>query len=256
MKFPKPFKPLALALALTAGLGTARAQSPAAPAGGPEAALRKALTERLPELSKIDEVTRSPIPGLWEVRVGTDIFYTDEAAQHLIVGSLIETETKKDLTAERQAKLTAFNMAQFPWKDAIAIKQGNGSRKLVVFSDPNCGFCKRFERDLVGLKDATIYTVLYPVLGPDSLEKSKAIWCAADPAKAWRDYMVEGRALPSLPAKCDTSALDRNLALGRKHRVDGTPLTVFDDGSRRSGYVNLSQLEPLMAAARGAAAKP
>ena len=226
--------------------GTAAAGSAAPAPAAQEAAIRKALADRMPSLPKPDEVQRAPVPGLWELRFGTEILYTDDKGDFLISGPVIETRTRKDLTAERIDKLTAIQFAALPFKDAIVIKQGTGARKLVVFSDPNCGFCKRYERDLMNLKDVTLYTFLYPILGKDSQEKSRNIWCAADPAKAWRDWMVDGRTPPVAMGRCDSSALDRNTALGQKHRIESTPTSVLEDGARRSGALPVAEVERLM----------
>ncbi len=217
---------------------------------GQEAGIRKALAARMPSLPKPDEVQRAPVPGLWELRFGTEILYTDDKGDFLISGPVIETRTRKDLTAERLDKLTAIQFAALPLKDAIVIKQGTGARKFVVFSDPNCGFCKRYERDLMGLKDVTLYTFLYPILGKDSQEKSRNIWCAADPAKAWRDWMVDGRTPPVAMGRCDSSALERNTALGQKHRIESTPTSVVEDGTRRSGALPVAEVERLIATSK------
>ena len=214
-----------------------------------EAVIRKNLAERLPNLPKIDEISKTPIPGLYEVRLGQDIVYTDEQGNHLIQGNLIDTRTRTDLTEARINKLTAIDFDSLPLKDAIAIKQGNGTRRLAVFGDPNCGYCKRIERDLAKLQDVTIYTFLYPILGPDSAAKSKDIWCAADSGKVWRAWMVDGSAPPRSMGKCDTAALERNVALGKKHRVQGTPAAVFEDGTRAPGAIPLEALEKNLAAA-------
>jgi len=217
-----------------------------------EAVIRKNLPERLPNLPKIDEVVRTAIPGIWEVRIGTDLFYTDEQGNHLFTGELIDTRTRANLSRERIDKLTAFDFSKLPLKDAIVIKQGTGARKLVVFGDPNCGYCKRFERDVASLKNVTVYTFLYPILGPDSTAKSRDIWCAKDPAKAWRDWMINGTLPPSTAgARCDTAALERNTELGRKHRVQGTPAAVFEDGSRSPGAIPVDEIEKRLAAAAG-----
>ena len=237
----------ALGLVGLAGPAPAYAQVPGgAPAAPQEAAIRKALAERMPSLPKPDEIQRAPVPGLWELRFGTEILYTDDKGDFLISGPVIETRSRKDLTAERIDKLTAIQFAALPFKDAITIKQGTGARRLVVFSDPNCGFCKRYERELLNLKDVTLYTFLYPILGKDSQDKSRNIWCAADPAKAWRDWMVEGRLPPAAPARCDASALERNTALGNKHRVESTPTSVLEDGTRRSGAFSGAEVERLL----------
>lgn len=223
----------------------------ALPAWAQEAAIRKALTERLPQLPKIDEITRTPIPGLWEVRyAGTEILYTDEKGDHVLVGgSMIDTRTRTDLTEARIARLTAVEFDKLPMRDAIAIKQGNGSRKMAVFVDPNCGYCKRFERDLTGVKDVTIYTFLLPILGADSTAKSRNIWCAKDPAKAWRDWMLDNQLPSPAAAGCNTAALDRNLALSRRHRINGTPALFFEDGTRRPGAIPAAMVEQLLSAA-------
>lgn len=214
-----------------------------------EATIRKNLAERLPNFPVIDEVSKTPIPGLFEVRIGAEVLYTDENGNHLIQGHLIDTKTRADLTEARIAKLTQIDFASLPLKDAILIKQGTGARKLVVFGDPNCGYCKRLERDLLSLKDVSIYTFLFPILGPDSSVKSKDIWCAKDPGKIWRNWMVDGVAPPKMTAKCDTAAIERNLALGNRHRVQGTPAVVYEDGTRSPGAVPAEQIESRLAAA-------
>ena len=219
-----------------------------APVWADEAVIRKVLAERLPSFPKIDEVSKTPVPGLFEVRIGTEILYVDAAANYIIQGSLIDTKTRTDLTQARIDKLLTIEFASLPLKDAVVIRQGNGSRKLVVFADPNCGYCKRLERDLVALKDVTIYNFLYPILGPDSLVKSKDIWCAKEPAKAWRAWMVDGQLPAKAPAGCDAAALDRNTELGRKHKVQGTPAMVFEDGSRAPGAIPVPAIEQRLAA--------
>jgi thiol:disulfide interchange protein DsbC len=215
-----------------------------------EAVIRKNLEQRLPDLPKIDEISKSPIPGLYEVRVGTEIFYADEQGNHLIQGSILDTRTRTDLTQARIDKLTAIDFSTLPLKDALVWKQGNGSRKLVVFADPNCGYCKRFERDLVNVKDVTVYTFLFPMLGGDSPEKSRNIWCAKDATKAWREWMLEGKTPPRGMGRCDAAALDRNIALARKHRVTGTPALVFENGTRVPGALPADEVEKQLAAAR------
>ena len=221
-------------------------------AGAPaqEAAIRKNLPERLPQMGKIDEVSKTPMAGLYEVRVGTDIFYTDAAGNHLIEGQLIDTRTKTNLTEQRVAKLTAIDFAALALKDAIVFKTGTGARKLAVFADPNCGYCKRFEKELANVKDVTVYTFLYPILGGDSPDKSRDIWCAKDSTKAWRDWMVDGTKPQRNVGQCDTAALARNAALGRKHKVTGTPALVFEDGKRVPGAMAPADIEKQLAIAQ------
>src|SRR4051794_24480157 len=212
-------------------------------ASADEASIRKAIAERLPDFPKIDEVSKTPIAGIYELRVGTDIYYTDEGGNHLFAGQFIDTRTRANITEDRIAKLTAIDFSQLALKDAIVWKQGTGARKLVVFADPNCGYCRKFERDLQAVKDVTVYTFLYPILGGDSPDKSRNIWCAKDSIKVWRDWMIEGTTIPaSTAAGCDTSALQRNVALGRKYRISGTPGLVFEDGTHKPGAIPPAQV--------------
>lgn len=214
-----------------------------------EAAIRKNIAERLPDIPKIDEVTKTAIPGIWEIRIGTDILYTDENGAYLIQGEVIDTKTRVNLTEQRVSKLTAIDFKSLPLKDAIVWKQGSGERKLVVFADPNCGYCKKFERDLQEVKNVTVYTFLYPILGGDSPEKSKAIWCAKDNTKAWRDWMIKGTPAENSP-NCDSTALQRNFAFGKKHRINGTPGLVFEDGTQRAGALNAEAIEKMLVATK------
>lgn len=214
-----------------------------------EAAIRKNLAERLPSLSKIDEVSKTPMNGLYEIRVNeSDIFYTDAEGNFLIQGNLIDTKAKRNLTEERVEKLSAIDFGALPLKDAFTQVRGNGKRKLAVFEDPNCGYCKRFERDLQKINDVTIYTFLLPILSPDSVEKSKNIWCAKDKGKAWLDWMLRDQT----PAKasCDTAALERNVEFSRKYKITGTPTVFFADGSRVPGAISAEQVEKTLSSAK------
>jgi len=220
----------------------------AGPAQAQEAVIRKNLGERLPSMQKIDEISRTPMNGLWEVRIGNDILYTDSEGNFLIQGNLIDARQKRNLTEERIEKLSAIDFDQLPVKDAFTIVRGNGKRKMAVFEDPNCGYCKRFERDLQKVDNITIHMFLYPILGGDSPDKSRNIWCAKDKGKAWQDQMVKDLLAPS--ATCDTSAIARNVEFGRKHRISGTPTLFFSDGSRIPGAVNAAQVEKYLADAK------
>ena len=216
-----------------------------------EAVLRKNLAERLPDFPKIDEISKSAIPGLYELRIGSEILYTDERGDHVIEGSIIDTRTRSNLTQARIDKITAIDFAALPLKDAIVWKQGTGARKLVVFADPNCGYCKKFETEMQQVKDVTVYTFLYPILGGDSPDKARNIWCAKDNGAVWRDWMIRGTEAPRSMGTCDTAALQRNVALGRKYRVNGTPALVFEDGQRVPGALPPAEVEKRLLASRG-----
>ena len=214
-----------------------------------EATIRKNLVERLPQLPKIDEVKPSAMPGLFEVRFNeSEIMYTDAQGNFLLQGSLFDVKQKRDLTQERIDKLTAIEFDALPFKDAFTVVRGTGKRKVAVFEDPNCGYCKRFERDLQKVDNVTVYMFLYPILSPDSVEKSKNIWCAKDKAKAWTDWMVRDQS-PAV-ASCDSTVLARNTEFGKKYKITGTPTLIFADGSRVPGAINTQQIEKYLADAK------
>jgi thiol:disulfide interchange protein DsbC len=233
-KMNKLLAPLCAALLAALALGCSSVP--------PEDTIRQALSERLPNLPKIDEVTKTPMDGLYEVRVNqTEIFYTDRAGNFLIQGELIDTKGRQNLTEARIEKLTSVAFDSLPIKDAFTIVRGNGERKMAIFEDPNCGFCKRYERELEKLDNVTMHVFLYPILGPDSIVKSGHIWCAPDKGKTFVGWMVNGELPPA--ASCDTAAVQRNVAFGQKNRITGTPTTFFADGSRVAGAVPLERVE-------------
>ena len=214
-----------------------------------EATIRKNLAERIPQLQKIDEVSKSAMPGLYEIRVnGSEIYYTDGEGNFLLQGNLIDTRQRRNLTEERVDKLTAISFDALPLKDAFTIVRGTGKRKLAVFEDPNCGYCKRFERDLQKVDNVTIHMFLYPILSADSNEKSKNIWCAKDRVKAWQDWMVRDKVAAT--ASCDISAIERNVEIGRKHKITGTPTLIFADGTRVPGAITAAQVEKYLTDAK------
>jgi len=235
MKFV--FSKWALIVATTVlSLGSAVAQ---------EAAIRKNLSERLPNLPKIDEVSKTPMNGLFEIRMGNEVMYSDADGSFLIQGALIDVKQKRNLTEERMEKLSAIAFDQLPMKSAFTQVRGNGKRKLAVFADPNCGYCKRFEKDLQKLDNVTIHHFLYPILGEDSRTKSRNIWCAKDKAKVWNDWMINGTTPAT--ANCDASAVDTVVEFGKKNRITGTPMLLFADGTRVPGAVPMAQVEKMLA---------
>jgi thiol:disulfide interchange protein DsbC len=245
---PLPRHPLpAAVLALAAALGAFTAL----PARAQEAAIRKALAERIPSFPKIDAITATPVPGIFEVRFGgSEILYSDATGDHLFVnGTLLSTRTMTNLTQESLDRALAIDFARLPLKDSITIRQGKGERRLAVFVDPNCGFCRRFERDVAGVENVTIHVFLMPILGPESAARSRDIWCAADPAKAWRAWMLDQTAPPKAPQRCDSEAVDRTMAFSRQYAINQTPVVLFEDGTRRPGALPARTVEQLLAAA-------
>ncbi|MCV0438158.1 MAG: DsbC family protein [Hydrogenophaga sp.] len=236
----KLIKTLLLAVLATLTLTTAFAQ---------DATIRKNLAERLPNLPPIDEISKTPMPGVFEVRFNqTEIFYTDAEGNYVLQGSMIDTKARVDLTEQRLDKLTAIAFKDLPLKDAFTIVRGNGKRKMAVFEDPNCGYCKRFERDLMQIDNVTVHVFLYPILSADSGEKSRHIWCARDKGKAFLDWMVRDVTPPA--ATCDASAVARNFEFGKKARITGTPTIFFADGSRVPGAIGADRIEKMLASAK------
>ncbi len=201
--------------------------------------VRKGFEQRFPGLD-ISEVSPTPFPGLFEIRIGTDLLYVDGKVEYVLQGSLIDAKTRSDLTAQRIAKLSEVDFDTLPLENAIKQVRGDGSRRIAVFEDPNCGYCKLFHKTLTGVDNITVYTFLFPILSPDSHVRSRNIWCASDSAAAWQQWMLEGKSAPT--AECQTP-IEANLTLGRELMVTGTPAIFFADGSRVNGAVPADALE-------------
>lgn len=208
-----------------------------------EIIIKRTLESRLGG-AKIESVTKTPYLGLYEVRVESEILYTDEKMNYIFSGNIIDSKSMQNLTERRLREVSAISWASLPLESAVKTVRGNGKRVLAVFSDPNCPYCKRFEKDLAKVDDVTIYTFLYPILSQDSHAKSKAVWCSDDRAKAWSELMLNGK-LP-VAAACPTP-IEKTLELGRKYRINGTPTLVFESGERVPGAVGSAQLEKLLA---------
>ena len=213
-----------------------------------EADVRKAMEAKLG--AKVESVTKSGYLGLYEVYMEGNIFYTDEKMTAFIAGGqLIDAKTMKNTTEERMRKLTAIKFSELPLERAIKQVRGNGKRVMATFEDPNCGYCKRLAKDLQKLENATVYTFLLPILSEDSLKKSRQIWCSSDRAKAWNDWMVDGKT-PTGKEDCDTSAVDKNREFASKLKISGTPTIFFADGERVPGAMPLDRIEQKLSAAK------
>lgn len=213
-----------------------------------EADVRKAMEAKLG--AKVESVTKSGYLGLYEVYMEGNIFYTDEKMTAFIAGGqLIDAKTMKNTTEERMRKLTAIKFSELPLERAIKQVRGNGKRVMATFEDPNCGYCKRLAKDLLKLENATVYTFLLPILSEDSLKKSRQIWCSSDRAKAWNDWMVDGKT-PAGKEDCDTSAVDKNREFASKLKITGTPTIFFADGERVPGAMPLDRIEQKLSAAK------
>lgn len=210
--------------------------------------VEKRLKEQYPA-TRITEVRESAIKGLYEVVMGRNVAYTDESGRYMLFGHLYDMKEQKDLTAQRLDEINKIDVSALPLADAIKTVKGDGSRKLYVFSDPDCPFCQRLERETVPLLDnVTIYTFLYPLEGlhPDAKRKAETIWCAKDRAKAWEDFMKSGT-LPEGVTRCD-NPVERNIRLGSSMGINGTPTIILGDGTMVPGFVPASELERRLSA--------
>jgi len=202
--------------------------------------------KKFPEVT-VDSVRKVPYGNLYEVTAQGEILYTDEKTSFLFLGSIVDTKTRDNITEARTKQINAVKFDSLPLDSAIKISRGNGLRRVAIFEDPNCGYCRRFEQDLLAISDITVYVFLYPILSPDSATKSKAVWCAPDRGQAWLDLMLKGKQPPPADAKCDTAAVDKTLAFGRSKRVNGTPTIFFEDGDRVGGAMTREAFDKKLA---------
>ncbi len=208
-----------------------------------ESALRARVEARMG--AKPASVTRMPF-GLYEVVIGTEIFYVDPAVNYVFSGRVFDARTREDLTSKKRDELLKVDFKSLPLEHAVKMVRGNGSRTLVTFEDPNCPYCRKLFAELDGLKNVTIYTFLYPILSQDSFEKSRAIWCAKDRAAAWAEMMRTGQAPPAPAADCK-HPLQQVLELGQKLEINGTPTLIFPSGKRAPGAIPLERIEQMLA---------
>ena len=212
-----------------------------------EASVKKAVEAAYPKF-KVDSVVKTSYAGLYEVFMSGQIIYTDEKMTFLIAeGHVVDPKSKKDMTTDRLDELTKVDFSSLPLDQAIKVVKGNGSRKLVVFSDVDCPYCKRLEQnELVNITDVTIYTFLYPLiqLHPDSANKSKSIWCATNRTKAWEDWILNNQ-LPKSAGNCEVP-LEKVGDLARKLGVNSTPTLIFSDGRRMAGAQPYKEIEKAM----------
>lgn len=215
-----------------------------------ENTLRKTLEERM-QGTRITKIGPSPFPGLHEVVVnGINVIYTDDKGELAILGNIINLETKENLTKKRLEELAYVDFSKIPLKNAIVKVKGDGSRKLVVFSDPDCPYCKQLEKELAFVDNVTIYTMLYPIeeLHPDARKRSEAVWCSSDRSKSWDNLMLYGKEPAAPKGKCATP-IGEIQELARSLNIDGTPGLVFQNGKLVPGSLKTEQIETLLTAA-------
>jgi thiol:disulfide interchange protein DsbC len=215
-----------------------------------EASIRKAVQAKFPQ-AELQSVTKLPYLGLYEVVVSNEILYTDENFEYIIYeGNIIETKSDRNLTAERKRKLATIPFDELPLELAFKKVKGKGERKMAVFSDPDCPFCRRIEGDLAKLDNVTIYMFMFPIDGlhPQASDKAKRIWCSADKVKAWDDYLNKGIA-PTAAPTCD-NPVDKLVEFGSRRGINATPTLVFANGDRVPGAISAAQIEKLLSSAK------
>ena len=216
-------------------------------AAADEAAVRRLMSEKL-GAGSVESVQKAPFADLYEVVArgpnGLAIYYVDNAASVIIAGQAIDAKSGRNLTEERKRKLDVIDWRSLPFDEAISTVHGSGRRKIAVFSDPNCPYCQRFEKELAQLDDITVYIFLYPVIRPESITQTKAVWCSRDRAKAWHDLMLRG-VQPTAKPDCDTP-VEKLVALGRKLGANATPTWFLETGERYSGALPLDDLRDVL----------
>lgn len=207
-----------------------------------EANIKKLIEPRLGQGAKVDAVTKTPYSGLYEIQIDGDVIYTDANAQYLFIGRVVDSKTYRDFTKEKIESINKVPLSGLPLDKAIKTVKGNGKRVIAIFEDPNCIYCKRLHKTLQEVDNTTVYTFQYNILSPDSIVKSRNIWCAPNPSKAWSDWMVNGKEAPAAADSCKAPH-EEVLELGKKMKITGTPTIIFTDGSRVPGAIDAKALE-------------
>ncbi|WP_228892461.1 DsbC family protein [Pseudoduganella aquatica] len=205
-----------------------------------ENTIKEKIQAKFPD-RKIENVTYGA-HGLYEISSEGKIIYADATGRFLFIGSIVDLETKTNVTKKQLTKINTIDFSTLPVRDAIIIKNGNGSRKIALFTDPNCKFCKVTEKELKDLDNVTIYVYMYGVLSESSLEISRDVWCSSDKAGSWQQWMLEDIRPATASAGC-VSPNSEVLKLGKRLNIKGTPSTFFADGSRVVGLLTRTAVE-------------
>ncbi|MEX2198044.1 MAG: DsbC family protein [Burkholderiales bacterium] len=216
-----------------------------------EAAVRQLIQSRVGDQAKVEQISRVSGSNLYEVTLrgpnGPQLFYVDDRVRVIVVGQVIDGRSGLNLTEERLRRLNAIDWNTLPFVDAITMTRGSGRRKVAVFSDPNCPYCKRFEKDLAKLDDITVHIFLFPVIRPESVPLTQSVWCSRDRAKAWNDLMLRDIE-PTAAPDCDTP-VEKLVALGRRLGASSTPTWFVETGERYSGAIPLEDTRRILDAA-------
>jgi len=212
-----------------------------------EQAIRQALGSRIPN-AQILGIQKLPYAGLYEIAVrrggDTMVYYSDALGQIMIVGNLIDMRTDRNLTEERLRRLAAIDWNQLPFRWAVTTRRGDGRRQIAIFSDPNCPFCQKFEKELAAVDNVTVHIFMWPVIKPESVRQAKSVWCSNDRAKTWNDLMFK-RVEPTAPTDCE-NPIDELVALGKQLGATSTPTWFLPNGEKYLGAQPMSVVVPLL----------
>jgi thiol:disulfide interchange protein DsbC len=245
------------AAALVLGAGLLQAQTTVAPKGAemaapsepapPEVAARlKSKVETWTgDRFKVEGVRTTPMPGIFEVQIRTDLYFVDEAGRFIIVdGELVDMNTNQNITRDRMVDVLRIDFKELPLAKGLKQVNGEGKRVIALFEDPNCAYCRRLRSDLMGIDNLTVYTFAYPILAADSDIKSRKALCAKDPSKAWNELMLSGK-VPDNDGSCSNS-MDEFKAMGERWGIHATPTIFFPTGFRLQGYAPPTQLAEMI----------
>lgn len=234
---------LALCAISFSAIASEPATSPASASSGDDKALSDFVIRFKTKhpATQVTTVRRSPIPNLYEVVMGRNIAYVDESGRYALFGNVFDMDEQRDLTAGKLAALDRVEVSKLPRKLAIRQVKGDGKRLVVIFADPQCGYCKQMEQELDKATNITIETYILPILGPESARLSRAITCAADPGAAWSAWMLKSEQPPSPPDSCVGSGPEV-AKFADSQRIKATPTLVSADGRRNAGAMTAEKL--------------
>nr|WP_324625908.1 DsbC family protein [Acinetobacter sp. MD2(2019)] len=206
------------------------------------------LKQNFPEI-QVQSIQTTQIPNIYEVYMDGQIVYTNDEARYFFLGNLVDLKNKVNLTSEREQELTKIDVKTLPLQQAIKQVKGNGKRVMYLFSDPDCPYCHALEKELQNVDNVTIYLFLYPLtaLHPNAEKVATQVWCAKAPYQTWENYVLNGTQ-PKATKTCNTP-IAKNLELGKKLAVDGTPTFFLKNGHRISGARSASEINQLLDAA-------
>jgi thiol:disulfide interchange protein DsbC len=201
--------------------------------------IRKSLQSKFPGIGKVEHIVKTPYSGMYEVIIDDQLLYTDAQGEYLFEGNIIEAKSRRDLSEERRKVLFAIDFDKLPLELAVKKVKGNGNRKMSIFTDPNCSFCRKLEKELSRVSDVTLYLFMYPIFpGSDVIVRN--VLCSKNPVKAWDDWMLSD--ITPAQAVCETQT-EKVKALGQKLHVNGTPNLIFGNGIQAPGYLPAEELE-------------